>query len=49
MLSLALAEKLEWDLLLCRPDDTRYDYFELRMILETAIDRSFAAGDPHAL
>ena len=30
--SLALAEHLEWDYLVCRPDDTRHDYFELRMI-----------------
>lgn len=30
--SLALAEHLEWDYLVCRPDDTRHDYFELRMM-----------------
>ena len=37
--SLALTEKLEWDLLLCRPDDTRHDYFELRMIGFAPIER----------
>ena len=31
-LSLALARELEWDLLLCREDDTRHDYYEQRMI-----------------
>ncbi len=31
-LSLALAESLEFDLLICHTDDTRHDYYEQRMI-----------------
>ena len=31
-LSLALARELEWDLLISHADDTRHDYFELRMV-----------------
>ena len=30
--SLQLAESLEFDLLLCHPDDTRHDYYEQRMV-----------------
>lgn len=30
--SLALAENLEWDLLVSHADDTRHDYYEQRMV-----------------
>jgi uncharacterized DUF497 family protein len=31
-LSLAAAAELEWDLLISHADDTRHDYYELRMV-----------------
>jgi uncharacterized DUF497 family protein len=31
-LSLATAGELEWDLLISHADDTRHDYYELRMV-----------------
>ena len=31
-LSLAIAAELEWDLLISHADDTRHDYYELRMV-----------------
>jgi uncharacterized DUF497 family protein len=37
-LSLKLAEKLEFDLLVCHPDDTRHDYYERRMVGFAPID-----------
>ena len=30
--ALSLAQALEWDWLISREDDTRHDYFELRMV-----------------
>ena len=31
-LSLAVAAELDWDLLISHADDTRHDYYELRMV-----------------
>ena len=30
--SLVMAGELEWDLLVCHADNTRHDYYELRMV-----------------